>query len=84
MASTDLPAEIWVVIALIVGLTATLCLAVLASLHGHLVKVRKLAEDVRQLRASYNAAITSVEFLDGPIGDNPGGAVGDEPARKAA
>jgi len=84
MAPTSLPAEIWVVIALIAGLTATLCLAVLASLHWHLVKVRKLAEDVRQLRASYNAAFKSVEFLDGPIRDNPGGAVGDEPARKAA
>ena len=85
MASTDLPAEIWVVIALIAGLTATLCLAVMASLHGHLVKVRKLAEDVRQLRASYNAAITSVEFVNGPIRDPSAGAVvAEDPAKKAA
>jgi hypothetical protein len=84
MASADLPAEIWVVIALIAGLTVTLCLAVLASLHGHLVKVRKLAEDVRQLRAAYNAAFKSVEFLNGPVGNTPGGAVDDEPAKKAA
>jgi len=84
MAPTDLPAEIWVVIALIAGLAVTLCLAVLASLHGHLVKVRKLAEDVRQLRASYNAAFKGVGSVNGPIGDTPGRAVDDEPANKAA
>jgi hypothetical protein len=84
MASTDLPAEIWVVIALIAALTVTLCLAVLASLHGHLLKVRKLSEDVRDLRAAYSAAFKSVEFVDGPIGDTPGGAVNDELDKKAA
>jgi hypothetical protein len=51
MASTDLPAEIWVVIALI---------------------------------AAYSAAFKSVEFVDGPIGDTPGGAVNDERVKKAA
>ena len=84
MASTDLPAEIWVVIALIAGLTVTMCLAVLASLHGHLIKARKLAEEVRQLRAMYNAAFKGVEFVGGPRRDTPGGAVDDEPAKKAA
>jgi hypothetical protein len=80
MASADLPAEIWVVIALTAGLTVTLCLAVLASLRGHLMKVRRLTEEVRDLRAAYNAAFKSVEFLDGP----PAGAVVDEPEKKAA
>jgi hypothetical protein len=84
MAPTDLPTEIWVVIALISGLTVTLCLAVLASLHGHLVKVRKLAEDVQKLRASYSAAFKSVKFLDGQLRDTPGRAVDDEGAKKAA
>ncbi len=84
MAAADLPAEIWVVIALIAGLTVTMCLAVLASLHGYLMKVRSLAEDVRQLRASYNPAFQPVEFVDEPVGNTPGGAVDDEPARKAA
>ena len=84
MAAADLPAEIWVVIALIAGLTVTMCLAVLASLHGYLVKVRSLAEDVQQLRASYNAAFQSVDFVDGPRRGMPAGAVAGEPAKKAA
>lgn len=84
MAAADLPAEIWVVIALIAALTVTMCLAVLASLHGHLMKARTLAEEVRQLRAAYSAAFKSVEFVDGPRGGTPGGAVDDEPARNAA
>ncbi|MHC4079746.1 MAG: hypothetical protein ACYS15_05995 [Planctomycetota bacterium] len=84
MAAADLPPEIWIVIALIAGLTVTMCLAVLASLHGYLIKVRKLAEDVRDLRDTYNAAFKAVEFVDGPFGAPPDAAVADDPAKKAA
>jgi hypothetical protein len=85
MGTADLPAEIWIVIGLIAGLAVTLCLAVLASLHGHLVKVRRLGEEVKALRDAYNAAFRTVEFVDGPPAAPPGGAeASGEPDRKAA
>jgi hypothetical protein len=79
MAAADLSAEVWVLIGLIAGLTVTMCLAVLASLHGYLVKVRKLSEDVRDLREAYSAAFKTVEFVDGPLGPPAAG-----PEKKAA
>ena len=79
MAAAAMSAEVWTLIGLIAGLTVTMCLAVLASLHGHLMKVRKLSEEVRDLREAYNAAFKSVEFVDGPLGAPPA-----DPAKKAA
>jgi hypothetical protein len=84
MASTDLSAEVWGVIALIAGLTVTLCLAVLASLHARLVKARKLSQEVRDLRQSYQAAIGSVDFVDGPMAAPSGGPALENPAQEAA
>ena len=71
MAAAAMSAEVWALIGLIAALTVTMCLAVLASLHGRLMKVRKLSEDVRALRESYGAAFKTVEFVDGPRGAAP-------------
>ncbi|MHC4216986.1 MAG: hypothetical protein ACYSU7_00885 [Planctomycetota bacterium] len=84
MATTDLSVEVWGVIALIAGLTVTLCLAVLASLHAHLVKARRLSEEVRDLRQSYQAAFGSIDFVDGPLAAPPSGPAEETPVRKAA
>jgi hypothetical protein len=84
MAAPNLPVEVWVMIALIAALTVTLCLAVLASLHGHLVKVRKLSEEVRALRQAYDAAFSSVEYVDAALDPPPGAGANEKPAKKAA
>jgi hypothetical protein len=76
--AADLSAEIWALIALIAGLTVTMCLAVLASMHGRLMKVRKLGEDVQSLRRAYGAAFRSVQVPDGAQVAPPAEGAGDE------
>ncbi len=84
MAATNLPGEVWAVVALIAGLTVILCLAVLAAGRAHMKKVHRLAEDVQDLRDMYRRALRSDVVMADPVTDTTGGRASDEPARKAA
>lgn len=79
MPAADLPGEIWAVIGLIAAMTVVMCLAVLANLHAYILRVHRLSDDVRVLRARYKVAFGRADYVP-PAAD---AAVAPEPAVEA-
>ncbi len=60
MGETNLPAEVWLLVALIAAMTVTMCLSVLSAAVEYGGTSKTLAGDVRELRERYSLSYPDV------------------------
>ncbi len=73
MGETNLPAEVWLLVALIAAMTVSMCLSVLGAAVEYGGTSKRLAGDVRELRKrcslSYPDVIVPVDVISGMESD---------------
>ncbi len=60
MGETNLPAEVWLVVAMIAAMTVTMCLSVISAAIRYETVRRNLAGEVQELRKRYSLSCPDV------------------------
>ena len=60
MGETNLPAEVWLLVALIAAMSVTMCLSVLGAAVQYEIARKRLAGEVRELRERYSLSYPDV------------------------
>ena len=64
MSGSQLDAEVWIMIGLVIGMTIIMILSLLAAEVGHQRHLRRLGDEVRTLRQDYARYMVTPQYAD--------------------